>query len=316
MLLHSVLVQDQAVGADAVLQFDLGVNPLSVILINIRILNSTGTPANYVAWLEAIESINRISVLHRGLSVISMSGLDAAMLAMMRHNAVPWMANASLTDNDRIMATLPIFLGRGPYDMKSCFPSSRRGELILELDIDVADTGYDGYRLSVETIEILDAKPTEYERKVQLSQTFLATGINDIDLPLGNLVRGLMMFQTTPFTGAVPVPTLGRLSLVADGVGVGYSSIDIESVFGLPGILGRQMAPYDGHIHKETDTGGPTQLPQEIGTAFANHAYLDFDPLGDDAHSINAADVSRLQLRCDAESANAVRVIPIERIKV
>jgi hypothetical protein len=52
------------------------------------------------------------------------------------------------------------------------------------------------------------------------------------------------------------------------------------------------------------------------GTGYILHAFMDLDPLGDDAHSIDTADLSRFQLRCDAETANAVRVIPIERIKV
>ena len=316
MLLHSVAVQNQDPASDAVLSFDLGTHPLSVILINIRVLNDTGTSANFTSWLETLQSINRISVRHRGESIVSMNGLDAATLALFRHGAVPWMPNGSLTNNDRIVATLPIFMGRRAYDMESIFPASRRGELVLELDVDVADTGYDDLQFTVETIEILDARPKEYERKVQIAQTFSATGINDIDIQLGNLVRGLHLFQTTAFTGGSPAPTLGRVQLIADGIGVGYASTDIEILHGLPGLMGRQIPPYNGHIHVETDTGGPTELPSEVGTLFANHAFMDLDPLGDDAHSIDATNISRLQLRCDAEASNAVRVIPIERIRV
>ncbi len=316
-LIHSVAVQNQAPGADAVLTFDLPVNPLSMVLIHVRVLTDTGTPGNYTAWLETIQSaINRVTIRHLGSAIVSMTGGDAAMLAAIRHGCVYWMPNPSFTNNDRIMATLPIFMGRHAYDGKSCFPASRNGELTLELDVDIAATGYDALNFTVETIELLGAKPSEYERKVQISRTFAATGPSDIDLPVGTLNRGLFLFGTTAFTGAAPAPSFGRLTTLVDNVAIGYSTIDFESANGLSALLGRQVPAYDNHIHVETDTGGPTLLPVELGTNFNQFAFLDFDPLGDDSLSIDTAGVSRFILRSEVETANAVRVVPIERIKV
>lgn len=315
-LIHSVSVQNQDPSSDAVLNFDLAVNPLSVVLINVRPLTDTGTPANYTGWLDTLGALNRITIRLRGSAIFSMSGVDAAILAAMRHGCVPWMANPSLTNNDRICATLPIFMGRRAYDPLSCFPATRAGELTLELDVDVADTGYDDLQFTVETIELLGASPKEYERKVQLAKTFASTGINDVDLPVGNLIRGVLLFGTTAFTGAAPAPTWGRISSVADGVAIGYSSVDFEIAHGLQALLGVPLPAYSTHIHVETDTGGPTQIPQEEGVIWGNHAYLNFDPLSDDALSIDTSKLSRFQLRSDAETANAVRLVPVERIAV
>lgn len=314
-MIHSVAIQNQDPSADAILNFDLAVNPLSVILINLRPLNDTGTTANYTAWLETISSaINRVTIRHRGASIISMTGADAAVMAAMRHGSVPWMANPSLTNNDRILATLPIFMGRGPYDPVSCFPASRAGELTMELDVDVAATGYDDLQFTVETIELLGANPKEYERKIQLSRTFSATGLNDIDLPVGNLVRGALLFGTTPFTGASPAPTWGRISTIADGVAIGYSATDFEVLHGLQALLGIALPPYSTHIHVEADSGGPTEIPQEEGVIWGNHAYLNFDPLKNDTLSVDTSKLSRFQIRSDVGTANAVRVVPVERI--
>lgn len=319
MILHSVAIQNQDFGGDGVFTYDIGVNPLSVILLAMRPLNSTGTLTNFARWLATVSSVNRITLRHRGQSIISMTGQDAAALAVMRHGYQPWMANSDDTTSERICAVLPIFLGRHAWDKTGCFPATRRGELVLELDVDDADTGYTDLQMTVETIELLDAKPSHYERKVQLGQTFAATGINDIDLPLGNLVRGMLLFGTTGFQGASPAPTLGRMTLVADGVGVGYTSTDFEVLHQLQGLRGIGV-PIDDHVHVEVagttavDTLGPTGRGKNWGEGYLNYSYMDLDPMHDDDHAIDTGKVSRFQLRCDAEAANAVRVIPVERI--
>ena len=315
-LIHSVQVQNQDPAADAILTHELAVNPLSVVLICLRPLLDTGTTANYPSWFEVLAALRRINILHRGMSIFSMSGQDAGALALMRHGSSPWLANPSLTNNDRTCAVLPIFMGRGPFDEKSCFPASRSGELVIELDVDVAGTGFDDLQYTIETIELLGAKPSEYERKVQLVRTFPATGLNDVDLPVGNLVRGMLLFGTTGFTGAAPAPSWGRIKTVVDGVEIGYSGTDFEVAYGLPSLLGRALPVTAGHIHVETDTGGPTEIQSEVGVEFGNRAYLDFDPLGNDSLSIDTSNISRFQMRADAETADLVRVTPIERIKI
>jgi hypothetical protein len=312
-LIHSQAVQLQDPAADGIFTHELAVNPLSVVLIKLAPLNDTGTIGDFVSYLELCDAINRVSILHRGQSIFNMTGRDAAMMAALRNRAVPWMANHALTNNHRICGVLPIFLGRRAYDPKSCFPASRSGELVLELDLDVADTGYDDLQYSVDTIELMGASPTEYERKVSLSRTFGASGINDVDLPVGNLVRGILCFGTTSFTGATPAPTLGRIKTVVDNVEIGYSSIDFEVAHSLPGLRGMGVPAYDGHIH---GTDG-TILPSGVGSGgWQNYCFLDFDPMHDDSLSLDTNGMSRFQVRSDAEAAEAVRMIPIERIKV
>jgi len=311
-LLHNVVIQNQDNNADGILTFDLGVNPLSMLWIAIRPLNDTGTLSNFVRWFEACQAINKVTVLFRGQSILSMKGEDAAAIAVMRHGFSPWAANADNTNNERLCMVLPIFLGRRAFDPQSAFPASRRGDLVLELDVDDADTGYDDLQFTVEATEILGASPNEFERKVQLPQTFSATGINDVDMPLGNIFRGAMLFGTSGFGGASPSPTWGRVQLVADGVGIGYSSSDFEVLHAMTGW--KSSVPVDDHIHAENDTGGPTDNAHNWGLSYTNYALLDLDPWMNDAFSIDTKQVSRLQIRGDAEAAEAVRVIPFEKM--
>lgn len=316
MLNHSIIVEDRLIAADGVQTFDLGVNPLSVLLLRLRPLNDTGNLEDKLTFMLAAAAINLCTIRHRGQSIIALRGDELGALAVMRHGWSPWEANPTNVNNERVEFVVPIFMGRRPYDPNSCFPATRRGEFSVELDFDIASTGYDGMRLAIESIEIFGAKPKEFERKVQLSQTFAATGINDIDMPLGNLLRGIMLFGTTAAGGATPVPTLGRLSLIADTVGVAYSSTDIETLYALNAM--RNGPPMGDHLHNENlnatyladqNTGRANQPAQ----GYENHAYMDLDPNGNDMYSIDSSRVSRLQLRVTAESADAVRVVPIER---
>lgn len=319
---HSVAAQDQAIAADGVQTFDLAVNPLSVILLNIRPLNDTGTLLNFQSYLGLCGAMNRISVLHRGVSVLSMSGRDAAAMAYFRHG-INTLQNTHLsTTNFRRCAVLPLILGKFPYDPNSCFPASKRGDLILELDMDIADTGYDGLRISVETVELLEAKPKEFERQVQVQQTFGATGDNDVDLPPGNVNRGFLLFGTTAFTGAAPVPSWGRISVLLDNIQYGFSATDFEVAHTLSALWGRQPPTMDGHIHTLLEVAGgavvtPTQAegPSSVGSGgWENYAYLDFDPTRDDKFALDARKATRLHVRGNAETADAVRVIPVEAV--
>jgi hypothetical protein len=328
-LLHSIAVQDQSIAADGIVDFDLAVNPLSVVLLCIRPLNETSTLANFQTYKGLCSAFNRISVLFRGESVVSIRGEDLAAMNYLRHGIMPWQGYHKDVDNDRRCAVLPILLGKHAYDPTSCFPPTRRGELVLELDIDVADTGYDNFRLSVETIELLGAKPSEYEKKVQITQTFAATGDVDVDLPPGNVNRGILAFGTTPMTGATPAPSWGRMKVLLDNVEAGYAATDWEVAQMLTSLWGRQPPAYDGHGHRVDATGGATQAtlsgPFAIGHGIAGatdingwnqYAFLDFDPTRDDTFSLDTRGKSRFHLRANAETADAIRVVPCEVIKM
>lgn len=316
-LLHSVAIQEKAVSSDGVEVFDLAVNPLSVVLIAIRPLNDTGTLANYPRYLDLVGSLNRVSIFHRGASVFSMSGRDAAALNYLRHGIMPRELNPDDTNNERRCVILPILLGRFAFDPDSCFPASHRGELTMELDIDVADTGYDTFRYSVETIELLGASPKEFERKTTVSKTFAATGEQDFDLPNGNLVRGIMLFGTTGFTGAAPAPTWGRFQVLLDNQQFAVASSDIEVHAMVNSLMGRQPPALDLHSHQfEPVAGIETSGPFEQGMGgWENYAFLDFDPLRDDTFSLQTSGSSSFLVRANVETADAARVVLVEKIK-
>lgn len=316
--LHTVAVQERAIAADGVEQYDLAVNPLSVVLIAIRPLNDTGTLANFARNKQLAQALNRVSIIHRGESIVSMRGEDAYAMALFRHGIEPFQGQLDNVDNERRCMVLPILLGRHAYHPTSCFPATRRGELVLECDYDIADTGYDGLRISVETIELLDAKPTEFEKKVQLTQTWAATGDQDFDLPPGNVNRGLLLFGTTGFAGASPAPSWGRMKVLLDNQETHYGNVDFEVGQMLHNLWGRH-SPFSDHKHTlDAAAAGITETTNtfDIGEDWTQYCWLDFDPTQDDTYSLDTARRTRFHIRANAETADAVRVVPVEVIKV
>lgn len=315
--IHSILTPNVAIAADGDVSYDLPVNPLSVVLLNINPLNETSTIGNYSLLQALLSAVDNVRVSHKGSAVIDIRGDDLCMLNMAYHGISPWQSNAVETDDDRRSLILPILFGRRAYDAVECFPETKKGELSLTVTWDIADTGFDGLRISIETIELPEATPDFVEKKTTLAQTFAATGQNDVDLPIGNAIRALLLWGTTSWAGAAPAPTWGQLEVLKDNSQLGYTSTDWEVARAIMALRGVYFPPSFEHIHSVNAAGAgreDTELP-EIGLSKdAYYALLDFDPLRDDSYILETEGAGRVNVRCNAEAAEAVRVVPIEKV--
>ncbi len=316
--IHSILRTNGVVAADGDIVYDLPVNPLSVILLHISPLNETSTIGNYSLLEALLSAVDNVRVDHKGAAVVNLSGVDLAVLAMLWHGLPIWQSGALETDNFRRSIVLPILFGRRPYMPSECFPETKKGELQMTVTWDIADTGFDGLRISIETIELPDAVPDFVEKVTTLAQTFTAVGQQDVDLPIGNVVRALLLFGTTSFTGATPAPSWGQVQILVDNIQVLYSASDWDVARGIHGLLGRAYPPDFRHIHSVNAAGGAREDTEEpeIGTALSdNYLLLPFDVGGDDNFSLETAGAGRVHVRATAETADAVRVLPIERVQ-
>ena len=142
---------------------------------------------------------------------------------------------------------LPLVFGRTPYDPLECFPATRRGDLILSYDVDIADTGYDTLFTQIETVELLDAAPTQFIKQTTTERLMSAIGDIDIEMPIGNDLLGVLLrsfaVPNTAFTSS-----MGQIALQVDNVETIYSKANWES---LHGDLGRRIPnwKYDSHVH-------------------------------------------------------------------
>ncbi len=315
--IHSILEANQVVAADGDQTVDLPVNPLSLILMHISPLNDTGTITDYTLMQGLLSAIDSIRITHKGSAIIDGSGVDLAVVALLWHKMKIWQSNAVETNNDRRSLVLPICFGRSAFDPLECFPETRKGELQMTTTFDIADTGFDALRMSIETVELPDANPTHIQKVTTLAQTFAATGQNDIDLPIGNLLRAILLFGTTGFAGAAPAPTLGQIELLVDNIQTHFSGTDFEVLRGLHGVAKVSYPPDFSHFHG-VDAAGvgqeDTQRPAIGASIDDNYVLLDVDPTRDDLYSIDTKGAARINVRVDAEAANAVRALPIERV--
>jgi hypothetical protein len=315
--MHSILRTNSLVAADGDITYDLPVNPLSAILIHLSPLNETAAIADYAFFAGLLSALDNVRVTHKGSALVDLNGYDLAMLALLYHNVSIWQSNAVETNDDRRSMVIPIFFGRHPYMRSECFPKSSKGELQMTVTWDIDDTGFDGLRVSIETIELFDATPDWVQKVTTNAQTFAATGQNDVELPQGNAIRALLLHGTTSFAGAAPAPSWGQLEVMVDNRQVGYSATDWEVSRAIAGFRGADFPPSFQHVHSvdAAGVGREDTLQPEIGLSKdAYYTLLDFDPLRDDSFVLETAGVGRVHVRCDAETADAVRVLPIERV--
>jgi hypothetical protein len=320
--LRQVLVQDETFAVSTQRTDDLPVNPLSFIIVTLRCLNNTATIANFSTITALLNQISKLEVLYKGSAIISGSLADLARMVSILIGHQPAQTTATLVDNDARSLSVIIPLGRKLYDPTECFPAVRRGELQLQMTTAAAQTGIDTPTIQVETVELLGATPSRFLKATTLSRTFAATGDNDVDLPIGNKINGILLFGTSvPATTALTA-TIGQLRLLVDNMESYYARTNWESLHNeLARYVneGPNSAAMKAEEHGAAANGaGDLLITGEHGQVgfFNNYAYLDFDPLRDDAFLLETAGHARIHLRINADVADAMRALPLELIDV
>jgi len=319
IFIHSILRANAAIAADGDEVVDLPVNPLSVILLHLSPLNECTSETTYSFIKGLLAAMTSIRVSHKGSAILDLNGHDLAMVDLLYHRTGLFQANANRTDDDRRSLTIPIIFGRNAYMPTECFPETKKGEMQLSITWDIAATAYDGLRRSIETIELPDASPEFVQKVTTLAQTFAAIGQNDVDLPIGNVLRAILLWGTTGFAGATPTPTWGQIELMRDNRQTHFSATDFEVSKAVAGLCGCHYPPSMDHIHGFDGTAvayDDTEEPQTYESKCEHYTLLHLDPTRDDLYSLVTEGAGRVNVRCDAEAADAVRVLPIEKVPV
>jgi len=305
--------------SDGVKTYDLEIRPTSHLVIAIKCLNNgTNTKATLAQILGALE---KIEVLRFGASIVSISGLDLFALNCILLGKTPWMENVINTDDAVRCLPLIVPFGRRLYNPAECFPQTTAGELQLQLTIDIADTGYDGYISQIEQVELVGAKPTKFLKYMTKNYTPSATGEAEVDLPRGNVYAGILLWGTTVPTTTAWTTTIDKLRLLINNEEHFYGTTNWEC---LHGELINKAAPaneWSEKIHLENAATAYTQnadtaAEEQVNTALVNHAYLDFSPDNRDDFLLDTAPLSGLKLAIAAGDTNPTRITPVELVKV
>lgn len=321
-ILRTTLIADEAQAADGSPSFDLPVNPLSVVLITVKALNNVLLNYSYIDNLLAM--ITNVNIAYRGANIINGNLKDLAVLMTRLTGWAPFQGSNVEADNSVRHLTVPICFGRRPYDPTECFPATRRGDLVMTLSTDVALGGVDGLILQAETVELLEAQPEKFIKVTTTSKVNNAVSEHDIELPIGNDLLGVLLFDQLPPQGATFNAQFGKVALQVDNVESIYSVTNWET---LHGELVRRPAAWHTlvpHIHSVNAAGAAREdtLQQQEGkganSLLDQYAYLDFDPLGDEQYILRTAGAARVNLRVTTEvaSALAMRALPVELVRI
>ncbi len=312
--IHSVLAQDETAVAGTVVSYDLPVNPLSHILLTLAATRTAAADASLPLILNLINCIAKIEVLYKGSAIFSMSGIDAVAAGVYIHKFESWGVNFSGIALEETSFTIPIPLGRVPYNPQECFPRSTRGEFILQVTYAAAFTDQTLVRAQIETIELPEATPERFLRMTTLSTTFSAAGENDIELPIGNLISDVLLWGGAIPEGAVFAVTLGYLQILVDNRRTFYSHTNYETHHNMAGRMRAAPGYWYGHTHF---TPAGVGIAHEIADDHLLQCYshLPFDIHGDGLFGLETAGKSDVVLRIGVDTGAAslaVRVIPCE----
>ena len=190
----------------------------------------------------------------------------------------------------------------------------------MQTTFGAAFTAMNDLQLQVETIELLTGAPKRFLKATTMTKTPTATGDHDVDLPLGNPIRGVQLFGTTvPVDGAVTT-SIDQLRVLVDNVEHGYAFANWESLKG-ESALYRDQPWVSAELVARLSSGAPAAsddtLALESPTSFLRrYAYLEYAPHGMEEYKLITEGKGRAHLRITAGDTGAIRVIPVEEIAV
>jgi len=317
--LRSVLAQDEAITPSTRVTYDLPVNPLSHILLTLKFINETASITNYSLVTAAFMQIKNISVEFKGSAIVSMNFVDLAMYSQIVLRKPLGQNNFSSDDNRPRSITVAIPFGRQLFNPDECLPAVRRGDLRLVIDYDSLMPGLETLKAQIETVELPGAAPKQFLKATTSIKTVTPGISNDIDMPIGNPIMGIMMYSPTIPASTEDKATLSKIKLLIDNVEAYYSECNWDT---LHNELYRRFLwtpTNDAFTHEFNGaaTAYDETLQQESRRAVCEHyAYIDFDPNCNGAFELATEGHSRVHLRIMADSNDDARIIPVEVMKI
>jgi len=320
VFLRTVLIQNRTEAADRTFQQDLPVNPLSQILITLRGVITAADTTNPLQSLYDLAP--NLAVRYRGQDIIRGSLYDLAVLNALISHQNPWGQMFQDGAAETWTLTVPINLGRRPYDAKECFPAVRRGDLVLEMTVDTVVGNIDLIDLQVETVELLDETPERYLKYTSGTQTFTSTTVDTVRLPIGNPLLGVLLAATTVPVGPVRITTWEQIRTKVDNVETLYAAANWDTLHGellrrLKGnvhFLADHAHRFNGAAAAFANTLEPIRSAAAI--SLERYAYLDFDPMEDGMFQLETAGRADVVIQRDVGTADAGRFIPVELVSI
>lgn len=318
--IQSILAHDVAFASPTVYNVDLPVNPLSHILITLKMAALAPVVTESPAFSSIMAMMERIEVLYKGSAVYSLNGIDCMASGVLVNNFQSWGVNAVDVDNAEWAVTFLVPMTRTLYSPTECFPRTTRGELILQITPQTTFLHFDDVRLQIETVELPDASPAQFIKQTTKTATVMATGQYDIELPIGNDISELVLYGATIPKDDADLPNFNLMEILVDNVNHFYPESHYDTIQNMAGRM--HAAPgYWGYHMQETPVtpavaGGPVTAVIPANHILSNHLHLPFDIFKNGDYALHTAGASDVCLRIDAQTAGVdvgnIRCIPVE----
>ena len=298
---------------------DLPVNPLSLIYVTFFIEQPAQQVTN--AWTllnDYYTLVGDMSIRHKGEMIVQGNLQDLMMLNFELHGQLPFGTHLSGIGNLRAM-TFPIALTRRPYSALEAFPATSRGNLRFHLNIATITPGTGSLpQVSIEAVEMIEDDPKQYVKYTTNTRVLAATGRQRTPLPIGNELVGCLLFDPATEITTAEAFAWGKVKVMVDNVEQYYAESNWESL--RQSLSGRfplamnALGHVHGHAAADTVTG---QEQVRTNTPPHQYAYLDFDPLRDDANLLETAGHSDVELDMNSDVASGTaRYLPAELVRV
>ncbi len=300
--------------------FDLPVNPLSLILLSFELTNTNPNALLvYSALDDLLTNVTSIIVKHKGENIMQGTLRDLAFVnALMGRRIIGWDRMTKTSGGIR-RVVVPLCFGRRAYDPSEAFPATSRGNLTIEGVRAANPAGFSDLNLSIETVELIEADPRQY-LKVTTQATTAVVGQYDVALPIGNPLLALAFFDTALATLDTATSSWGQVKLLKDNVEQYFPLSEAQTLSGMVNmLLGQYLDGAPMHSHQINDGAALSQSDDAevpVSQGFRGYFAMDFDPLGGGEYMMETSGAADLKLRATGTSATAVRVLPVELVKV
>jgi len=311
---YQVLQPTTLVAGAETLRVSLGVQPLSALLIRhtaaLATSNTDDNLFNFFGKLDLVE------VDYRGTRLVSGRAIDLVRAFRVLSRVKPRFIAPGVTAGSVRECVWAICFGRRLYDPLRCLPAVNKGDLTLTIRTVSDPTGYTDHTLTVEAIELPDARPTEFHRVTTQTFTPSAAGIYDVDIPraLRLVGIGIINSQSTPYASA---NTIADVELLANNSEQYVSFGSFEVLRALASLVAGSPDMLETHRHTENTSGSYSQnaatltnrVVQSTGDDFG---FIPLDPTGDDLYSLVTEPLNNLVLRVTVGAAGTARILPME----
>jgi hypothetical protein len=295
---------------------DLPVNPLTMILLRLRVTRAAETAAGLYTMLnDMVKLASNVNVQLLGQNIINGSLQDIMFFNALAFNQYPKVTRSVRTTGAVAEAVFPICFGRRTFWDMECLPPVARGNLRFQWTATALPANFSAVSWAVEAVELIEAAPKQYMKYIANTKALTATGQFDAPIPIGNKIMGIMLFEPNIFGTTARAFSWGQVKLLVDNFEQYYPLSDWEALVGRYA-LDVQSNPFlvSDHLHPENLAAAYAQFADTDGVEFAGKTYspdaygfMDFDPNQDDMYLLETAGHADVKLRgfADAAAPNA-----------